>query len=422
MRIIISDIIKEQRKRLGISQETLANEFGISVQAVSKWENGLSCPDIALLPAIADYFGVTIDYLLTGRAVASPDSSDSGEPEVPPAAVYTVAGDSEITDKCPSPDMLYIVQIYNGHIISAIKNPVDPISLELPNGVWNISVHAPAAFGDVKGTIAVADGGEAGFNGEIRGNISVTNASGSIGFNHDVNGDVTVTNGGFSASGDINGDVYVTGGGCTINSEVNGDVSVTGGHCTINGDVSSDVSVTTGNLTVNGDLNAEGDVSVMNGSLNCTGDANIEGDVDGTVACSGDVNVEGDVNGNVACDGDANIEGDVNGHVFCKNGDVNVEGDVNGDTVCEAQSRAEAEKIRAEAQKAQERAREEAAKLCAEAEERALEEATKFRAEAEERAYEEAAKLRAEAEKWYAEAEKRRDEVLRSINTQNEKR
>ncbi len=389
MRIIISDIIKEQRKRLGVSQEALANEFGISVQAVSKWENGISCPDITLLPAIADYFGVTIDYLLTGRTIATGESA-GGETEVPPAAVYTVAGDSEITDKCPHPDMLYVVQIYNGHIISAVKNPVDPINLELPNGVWNISVHAPAAFGDVKGTIAVTDGGEAGFNGEIRGNVNITDATGNIGFNHDVNGDVTITNGSFAASGDINGDVYVTGGDCTINSEVNGDVSITGGGCTINGDVSSEFSVTSGNLIVNGDINADGDVSVMNGSLNCGGDVNIEGDVDGTIACSGDTNVEGDVNGNICCDGDANIEGDVNGNVFCKGGDVNVEGDVNGDTVCEAQSRAEAEKIRAEAQKAQERAREEAAKL------------------------------RAEAEKWHAEAEKRRDEVLRSINTQNE--
>lgn len=363
MRIIISDIIKEQRKRLGVSQEALANEFGISVQAVSKWENGISCPDITLLPAIADYFGVTIDYLLTGRTIATGESA-GGETEVPPAAVYTVAGDSEITDKCPHPDMLYVVQIYNGHIISAIKNPVDPIQLELPNGVWNISVHAPVAFGDVKGTIAVADGGEAGFNGEIRGNVSVTNASGSIGFNHDVNGDVTVTNGNFSASGDINGDVYVTGGNCVINSDVNGGVSVTGGHCEINGDLNadSDVSVTTGNLMVNGDVNTEGDVSVMNGSLNCSGDANVGGDVDGTVACTGDANVEGDVNGNICC-----------------GGDVNVEGDVNGDSYSEAQSREEAEKLRAEAEK-----------------------------------------WHAEAAKRREEAEKLRDEALRYINTLKE--
>lgn len=55
--------IKQLRKRKGISQETLAQVLGVSYQAVSKWETGTTMPDIALVPAIAAFFGVSTDEL-----------------------------------------------------------------------------------------------------------------------------------------------------------------------------------------------------------------------------------------------------------------------------------------------------------------------------------------------------------------------
>ena len=55
--------IRLLRKTKNITQEELANALHISYQAISKWENGSSQPDIALLPAIANYFGVSIDEL-----------------------------------------------------------------------------------------------------------------------------------------------------------------------------------------------------------------------------------------------------------------------------------------------------------------------------------------------------------------------
>ena len=58
--------IAENRKKKGLSQEQLADILGVSSQAVSKWENDISCPDISLLPQIADYFNITIDELLRG--------------------------------------------------------------------------------------------------------------------------------------------------------------------------------------------------------------------------------------------------------------------------------------------------------------------------------------------------------------------
>ena len=59
--------IGECRKKKGITQDQLAEHIGVSPQAVSKWENDLSCPDITLLPQLADYFNITIDELLRGE-------------------------------------------------------------------------------------------------------------------------------------------------------------------------------------------------------------------------------------------------------------------------------------------------------------------------------------------------------------------
>lgn len=52
------------RKAKGLTQDELAEQLGVSPQAVSKWENDLSCPDILLLPQLAKIFGITVDELL----------------------------------------------------------------------------------------------------------------------------------------------------------------------------------------------------------------------------------------------------------------------------------------------------------------------------------------------------------------------
>jgi transcriptional regulator with XRE-family HTH domain len=55
--------IFEYRKTLGMTQEELSQRLGVTPQAVSKWENEVSCPDIMLLPDLADIFEITIDEL-----------------------------------------------------------------------------------------------------------------------------------------------------------------------------------------------------------------------------------------------------------------------------------------------------------------------------------------------------------------------
>ena len=59
----IGNQIKQLRLRRGITQEAMAQHFGLSPQAISKWERGTAAPDIELLPQLSAYFGVTIDEL-----------------------------------------------------------------------------------------------------------------------------------------------------------------------------------------------------------------------------------------------------------------------------------------------------------------------------------------------------------------------
>lgn len=60
----ISENLKKLRRDFDLTQEQAAEIFGVSPQAVSRWENGASCPDITLLPIIADYFNVSMEELL----------------------------------------------------------------------------------------------------------------------------------------------------------------------------------------------------------------------------------------------------------------------------------------------------------------------------------------------------------------------
>lgn len=63
----IGNRIAKFRKAKGMTQEELANHMGVSSQAVSKWENDASCPDISLLPQLCRVLGITTDELLTGK-------------------------------------------------------------------------------------------------------------------------------------------------------------------------------------------------------------------------------------------------------------------------------------------------------------------------------------------------------------------
>lgn len=60
----LNERIKNLRKHKDLTQEQLAEFLGVSPQAVSRWETGTTCPDIAVLPQLAELFGITVDALL----------------------------------------------------------------------------------------------------------------------------------------------------------------------------------------------------------------------------------------------------------------------------------------------------------------------------------------------------------------------
>ncbi len=60
----ISLRIADLRKRNRITQQELADHIGVTFQTISKWETGISMPDITVLPSLAHYFQVTTDQLL----------------------------------------------------------------------------------------------------------------------------------------------------------------------------------------------------------------------------------------------------------------------------------------------------------------------------------------------------------------------
>ncbi len=75
IKLVISQNIVYLRKKNGMTQSTLAEKLNYSDKAISKWERGESAPDITVLKAIADIFGVTVDYLIESD---HPDT-DEGE-------------------------------------------------------------------------------------------------------------------------------------------------------------------------------------------------------------------------------------------------------------------------------------------------------------------------------------------------------
>ncbi|MBQ9747810.1 MAG: helix-turn-helix transcriptional regulator [Clostridia bacterium] len=79
-RILCGNIARLRREH-GLTQEGLADKLGVTFQAVSKWENALSCPDVTLLPELADIFSVSMDVLFGRKSATESDVpwDDDGE-------------------------------------------------------------------------------------------------------------------------------------------------------------------------------------------------------------------------------------------------------------------------------------------------------------------------------------------------------
>lgn len=87
------------RKQRKMTQDELAERLGLSSQAVSKWENDLSCPDIMLLPELARLLETTVDELLTGEHVPQTRLVPEKERKKPEDMLLRICMDTEDGDR-----------------------------------------------------------------------------------------------------------------------------------------------------------------------------------------------------------------------------------------------------------------------------------------------------------------------------------
>ena len=78
---IFGRFVAEQRKAKGYTQRELAERLFVSDKAVSKWERGLSMPDISLLIPLAEILEVSVTELLEGRRMVTMEELKQGEVE-----------------------------------------------------------------------------------------------------------------------------------------------------------------------------------------------------------------------------------------------------------------------------------------------------------------------------------------------------
>ena len=110
--------IKRLRQWHNLTQDQVAEKLCVSYQAVSKWENNINAPDIALLPEIANLFGVSIDTLF------------SDHPEE----------DSDLRSVMKEDGVIRVVQIRNKKILKVspvVSQNIPPIEIAFPHDCNN---------------------------------------------------------------------------------------------------------------------------------------------------------------------------------------------------------------------------------------------------------------------------------------------
>ena len=189
-----AEIIVNRRKALGLTQEGLAQKLGVTNQAVSKWESGQSCPDLALLPRIADLFGITIDELFgrEPKAVSFPAQPPFPWPDDGVLRVLLYAGHTRVYGPVEGADEIHFC--YEGpalNIESAVSVYCDDVmgnvtaggSVNCDDVYGSVSAQGSVNCDDVKGDIRA--GGNVTCDcaeGDVHagGNVQVDEASGDI--------------------------------------------------------------------------------------------------------------------------------------------------------------------------------------------------------------------------------------------------
>ncbi len=206
--------LKEFRKAKNLSQEQLALKLGLTMQAVSKWECGLSYPDVEVLIALSDILEVSVDRLLKG-----------GERK-------EYIKDIDFS----KPDVLYVVQCIGGRVVNISEMAAkEEIPLAIPKdcekNMINVEIWGGAKInGNVGGYVDAGAGvncGNVGGYVDAGAGVNCGNVGGYVDAGAGVN------------CGRIEG--YVDAGAGVNCGSIQGDVSCSELHCeTIGGNVECD--------------------------------------------------------------------------------------------------------------------------------------------------------------------------------------
>lgn len=235
MEIKISDVIKNKRRESGLSQEDLAEAFGITVQAVSKWETGLSYPDILMLPKIAEYFKICLDELFFGAS----------------------AKEASVLRELPDDDKLRVVQCLGDKVLKNEEYRKDcPFELVIPENKSELNFEIWGGA-NIKGDISGYANSGGGMNcGGVGGAV---NAGGGVNCGG-VEGMVNA--GGGVNCGGVNGDVNA-GGSVNCGDVANNVHAGSSIRCNnINGNATANVKITC--KKIKGDVKCDGKIVIKN--------------------------------------------------------------------------------------------------------------------------------------------------------------
>ena len=193
--------ILKYRKELGITQDALAQKLEVTNQAVSKWESDQCCPDINLLPRLADIFDITIDELFGREAPAKPELVIS---DVPWGDDGNLRGVVYLGRKLVGHERSFGEKLKIFFKGKVDKNVYCDFSLECGDVGGNVETDGNVECGDVGGNVET-DGNvtcqNVGSYVDAGGNVTCGNVEGDM----DVGGNVTCGNigGHVDAGGDV---------------------------------------------------------------------------------------------------------------------------------------------------------------------------------------------------------------------------
>ena len=205
----IGDTIARFRKEKGWTQAELGEKLGVSNQAVSKWESGMTMPDVMLLPSLADIFGIYIDQLFSREVKAEIHYDHCAEfPWADDTVIRGVVCEGRKILQCT-----HLVDKFTFEIKGDAKNVQSECNIEVNGNVSggcaagkNIVVSGPVSGGCNSGAEVLVGGNLSG-GCNTGGDITVR---GSLSGGCNTGGDITC---GGNMSGDINcgSDVTVKG-------------------------------------------------------------------------------------------------------------------------------------------------------------------------------------------------------------------